>query len=284
MSEADVLNRQILECVRQGQLSKDTAFQCLKRLKESGEEESLEDVIEELSYQFPSIADILHRGSKPHQSRHEECAKAHSSSAPEPLFFEMIPNGLMASNCYVIGRNGEGAVIDPGCRFEKVEEIVKRSNLKIKYILLTHAHIDHMLCMDEVNAMTGAEIVLHELDREGLKDITYNGSVFLSESKVFPTVDKFVREGDVLEVGGLRVEVFHTPGHTKGSICFKIGNRLFSGDTFFKGSLGKIGYISGNEAELYRSFQRMMGFDESYIVYPGHGKPTTIREEKRRRA
>ncbi|MBJ8015087.1 MBL fold metallo-hydrolase [Bacillus cereus group sp. N34] len=282
MINVDIINRDLLEQVKRGVISKGIALEVLKKINGEYQSKEIMDILNELAYEFPSIVCLEYFQRQSYNLNFEGRAFA-ALPNEKNVFLKIISNGLMGSNCYLIGCNGVGVIIDPGSHFLKIKKIIESLNVSIKYIIITHGHIDHMLSMDQIREFTGARIVMHELDKEALRSTVYNGSVFLSDKHVFKKVDQYVKEGDILEGGGLQYEIIHTPGHTKGSICIKVENKLFTGDIFFKKNIGKIGYVSGNEAELYHSYHRILSFDDSYIVYPGHGEFTTIKEEKLKR-
>lgn len=198
------------------------------------------------------------------------------------MIFKKLATGMLASNCYIIGDNGEGVIIDPGATAEEILDSVDTLGLKIKYIILTHAHIDHILSVDKVRGMLGAKVVVHEKDAAALSDEFYNGSYLFGASEKFNAADECLKDGDVLEAGGLKLEIIHTPGHTPGGICIKTGNSLFTGDTLFRMSVGRTDLGNGNMNELMNSLQnKLMKLDDEIVVYPGHGVATTIGFEKK---
>lgn len=197
------------------------------------------------------------------------------------MIFKKLATGMLQSNCYIVGDNGEGVIIDPGAAEKEIIDTVNSVGLKIKYIILTHAHIDHIISVDKVRGVLGANVVVHEKDAEALGDDFYNGSYLFGASEKFNAADGLLKDGDVLEAGGLKFEIIHTPGHTPGGICIKTGNYLFTGDTLFRLSVGRTDLGNGNMSDLLDSLQnRLMTLDDEIIIYPGHGIQSTIGFER----
>lgn len=198
------------------------------------------------------------------------------------MVLECLPIGMFGSNCFIIGQNGEGAVIDAGVDSEAVCRTAETKGLKIKYIILTHGHIDHIFMVDELREKTGAQVLIHEGDAGAFADAARSGAYMVGATHNFGDADRFVKDGDVLEVGGLKLEIIHTPGHTPGGICIKVENNLFTGDTLFMMSIGRTDMEGGSFEVLMDSIMnRLMLLDESLKVYPGHGDPTSIGAEKK---
>jgi hydroxyacylglutathione hydrolase len=198
------------------------------------------------------------------------------------MIIKRIPTGMFGSNCYIVGLNGEGVIIDPGTSSKEVREIVGSLGITIKYIIITHSHIDHICSVDEVKLFTGAKVAVHEADAVGLADEVLNGSAMFSEAKAFNPADILLKDGDVLEVGGLKLEIIHTPGHSPGGICVKAENNLFTGDTLFKRSIGRTDLGNGNYKDIINSIKsKLLLLDDSTVVYPGHGTYTDIGSERK---
>ncbi len=188
---------------------------------------------------------------------------------------------MFTSNCYIAGDNGEGVIIDAGVDTAEITEAVKDLKLKIKYILLTHAHIDHLVSVDELRSGLGAKVMLHEKEARALSNPFYNGSGLFGLKRSFQEADGLLRDGDVLEAGGLKFEIIHTPGHTSGGICIKLGDNLFTGDTLFMMSIGRTDLGDGDQAQLMDSIKnKLMTLKDETKVYPGHGTATTIGYER----
>jgi len=200
------------------------------------------------------------------------------------MFHKCIPVGPMAANCFIIGceETKDAAIIDPGGDAQVILANLKKEGLKLKYIINTHGHIDHIAANDEVKAATGAKVVIHELDAEMLTSPRKNLSAFMGAMYSFKPADETVKEGDIVKVGNLELEVLHTPGHTPGGICLKNGGLVWVGDTLFQGSVGRSDFPGGNHDTLISSIKtKLMTLPDETRAFPGHGPGTTIGEEKR---
>jgi len=198
------------------------------------------------------------------------------------MVLKCIPTGMLDSNCYIVGDSGEGAIIDPGANEDDIMEEVGKAGLRIKYIILTHGHLDHIYSVDAVREKTGAAVAVHENDANALTDSRYNGSALFGMDVAFRKADKLLKDGDVLEVGRLKLEILSTPGHTPGGICIKAGNCVFTGDTLFRLSIGRTDFENGNYEDLMHSIKsKLMTLKDDTVVYPGHGRPSTIGYERR---
>jgi len=180
-----------------------------------------------------------------------------------------IPVGHMANFTYIIAdeESGEAAIIDPSWDLDEVFHALKKNGWKAKYIINTHTHFDHVLGNEQAAEVTGAKIVQHK------------------NSKLEKHIA--VSDGDLIEIGGVKLRVLHTPGHSKDSICLILeGQLVFTGDTLFVGNCGRIDLPGSDPAEMYRSlFDLLSTLDEKLVVYPGHNygsTPTsTIGHEKK---
>ena len=197
------------------------------------------------------------------------------------MTIDKIVVGQLGVNCYVVHDEDalEAAVIDPGDEFERIADLLDRQGISPKYILLTHAHYDHVCAAGELKDKYGAAIIMHEDEKE-----TYRMTKALCLSwgfteEDFPDPDKLVTEGNKIVLGGSAVEVLHTPGHTPGSVCFHLEGTLFTGDTLFRRSVGRTDLAGGDSAKLEGSLKRLMSLPPDTRVYCGHGDETTIGEE-----
>lgn len=187
------------------------------------------------------------------------------------MFFKALRKGMASSNTYIIGDKDEAAVIDVGNRADEIfEEAVSHGGMRIKYIILTHGHFDHMMYLDELQRKTNAKVVVHEADADAFQSASRNVSDLFGMPRTFPQPDLLVREGDVLQVGDLQLKVLHTPGHTPGGICLLCENLLFTGDTLFDGDFGRTDLPFGNSKGLRNSIERLFQLPGDFMVYPGH--------------
>ncbi len=205
------------------------------------------------------------------------------------LMVKGIVVGVFAENCWVIGnrRTGEGICIDPGDQPEEVIALAKDMGVNIKFIANSHAHIDHVLGVQGVHSRTGCKFLLHNQDLDLLRDgFKMSASRFgLDPSQQPPDPDQFVEDADIVEVDGLRLLAITTPGHTPGSVSYycEAAGVLFSGDTLFRGSIGRTDLPGGSMEEEMRSIcDRLLVLPEETIVLPGHMDETTIGFEKQR--
>ncbi len=177
--------------------------------------------------------------------------------------------GRMSNFTYIIAdeETDEAAVIDPSWDLEKIFEVLKIKGWTAKYIINTHSHFDHVLGNEQVAKVTGARVVQHEKSQID-KDAT-------------------VREGDKISIGNIDLDVVHTPGHSKDSICLILRDQLvFTGDSLFVGACGRVDLPGSDPKEMYHSlFEKIIKFDEELVIYPGHDygpTPTsTIGHEKK---
>ncbi len=191
--------------------------------------------------------------------------------------------GIVETNCYIIAdeKTKQGAVIDPGADGKLILYKLKELGLEVSYILLTHTHYDHIGAVAEVKRATGAKIAVSMEDAAGLTEGRWNLSAFTGEPIEPSDADILLKDGDKLQLGELIIQVLFTPGHTKGGVCFLVGDDLFSGDTLFDLEVGRCDLPGGNLDTLVRSIKtKLMPLDDGVRVYPGHGTTTTIGRER----
>jgi len=209
-----------------------------------------------------------------------------------------FPAGMLQCNCYVLAeRPGADAIIvDPGQRaMGQLRQILDKNRLTPAAVLITHGHIDHMWSAQKVSDTFGCPTYIHPEDRFMLKDPIYGmgprvaqvfAGAFFREPKQVVELD---RDGDKIDLGGISVNIDHTPGHTRGSVCFRIlqaakneADVVFSGDTLFERSIGRSDLFGGSGRDLLRSIvNKLLVLDDKTVVLPGHGNSTTIGAERR---
>jgi glyoxylase-like metal-dependent hydrolase (beta-lactamase superfamily II) len=198
------------------------------------------------------------------------------------MILECLPNGMFESNCYVLGVNGEGVIIDAGVDVSHVLKIVESNKLKIKYIILTHGHIDHICQIDKLRAAVGGSVAIHEKDADFLTNPVFNCSFIFGTDRTFKPTDITLKDGDVLKLNDINLEIIHTPGHTPGGMCIKSGGMVFTGDTLFRCSTGRTDLPGGSRDNIVKSIKnKLFVLPDETLVYPGHNDASTIGFEKR---
>jgi hydroxyacylglutathione hydrolase len=200
------------------------------------------------------------------------------------MYFKCLDSGIFGSNTYVIWNEGssDALLIDAGVDPASILEILDSHNLVLKKIILTHFHFDHIYHLKELKALTHAQVYIHKDDAPGLKDPNLNGSFHFSGALSFEEEVTLLKDQDTLECAGLTFKVLHTPGHTEGGICLYVDDYVFSGDTLFKGSIGRTD-LPGSKPELIIPSikQKLFTLPPHTKVYPGHGPSSTIEIEIR---
>ena len=192
------------------------------------------------------------------------------------LQIKRMPVGQIGTNCYLLEDEGTrtAAVIDPGDEADRVLAVLKEDGMTLSAILLTHGHYDHTGGVGGLEAACpGTPIYIHRGDVEGVNP------------SMFPTLPKaqvrFYDEGDQVSVGGVTLEVLHTPGHSKGSVTLQVGDVLFTGDTLFCGSCGRTDLRGGSYEQIMQSLKRLGELKGDFHVCPGHEATSTLERERR---
>ncbi len=191
--------------------------------------------------------------------------------------------GAVATNCYIVydEASREGAVVDPGDNAASILRAAAQENLTIKYVLLTHAHFDHLLAAHEVMEKTGAQYVVPEGDLWLLKRENMGEFEPMVRGYIEDTPDIIAREGTEVTFGGMTAHYMNTPGHTPGSSVIRIGEVLFTGDTLFRHECGRCDFEGGDFGQMLRSLKRLHDLEGDYQVLPGHEGLSTLSEERR---
>jgi hydroxyacylglutathione hydrolase len=202
---------------------------------------------------------------------------------------ETFAVGPLACNCTILGdeRSGEAIVVDGGDGVDEVVALLDRNGWRARYLVHTHAHIDHIGDLGRLRIATGGRGLLHAADLPLYQTLPLQAQwIGLAASPKVVALDGELRDGDVLELGALRCRVLHTPGHTPGSVCFEvIGGEdvtLLTGDTLFAGSIGRWDLGGTSMEDIINSIRgKLMPFKDETPVVPGHGPFTTIGVERR---
>lgn len=192
--------------------------------------------------------------------------------------------GIFEVNCYILWdeKDKEAIVVDPGEEGERIIEVIRKDSLKIRSIVNTHTHIDHIGANDFLREKTEAPLLAHSADVFLLQNAELNLSTLTGKDRSFGLPDRVLEEGDEIRVGGFSLRILHTAGHTPGSICLYGDNKLFSGDTLFAGGIGRTDLAGGNLKELQKSIKdKILTLPDEVVVYPGHGPSTTVGKERR---
>jgi hydroxyacylglutathione hydrolase len=201
------------------------------------------------------------------------------------MIHEILPVGPLHCNCSVIGDEvtREAMVIDPGDDIEDVLALVRKHNLQVKQIVVTHAHIDHVGGAMKLRAATAAPILLNQNDYALLKMLDVQAAWIGVKNPGKVEIDRSLEQADTVQAGSLKGTVMHTPGHTEGSVClyFPLEKKLIAGDTLFAGSIGRTDLPGGSFEKIMDSLhEKVMALPDDTVVVPGHGEMTTIGEER----
>ncbi len=201
------------------------------------------------------------------------------------MIIRKIQVGMTQTNCYIVGceETQQGAVIDPGGEGKYVLQAIEQSGLDIRYVLITHAHFDHIGASASVVEAAGAQLALHPEDKP-LLESGGGASRWGVSVEPCPVPDVMLSDGDVIEVGTLSFEVLHTPGHSPGGVTFYEADQgvAFDGDVLFESGVGRTDLPGGNREMLMHSIKEVLfTLPDETEIYSGHGPKTTIGQEKR---
>jgi len=188
--------------------------------------------------------------------------------------------GPLEVNAYVAADpvKKEAFLIDPGGDPGRIKRFLDRNGFTLKFIINTHGHGDHIAA----NGFFKAPVYIHRLDADFLADPEKNLSATFGFPITSPGASRLLEDGETLAAGDMKMEILHTPGHTPGSISIRMGGAVFTGDALFRGSIGRTDFSYGDEELLIESIKnKLLVLDDDTVIYPGHGEPSTIGEERR---
>jgi len=202
------------------------------------------------------------------------------------LIHEIAVVGPLQCNCALLAcpKTLEAVLIDPGDEPQKIIQKVEARGVKVKYLLHTHAHFDHIGATGALKEKLGAQPCLHPADEQIYTNLPLQGKLFGMQFGEAPPIEKFFEDEEELVFGEQKLKVIHTPGHSPGGVCFQLvgGNeRVFSGDTLFNRSIGRSDLWGGDEKQLVKSIRdRLLVLQDDTEVFPGHGPKTLIGLER----
>lgn len=195
-----------------------------------------------------------------------------------------IESGPMGANCYIAETPTAAVIIDPGFVTAQLEEYSIKQKSVVKAVLLTHRHADHISAVPWLAELFDVPIFVHQQDSQCLFDASVSLANLMPQYEFEPVKrgrERCVNDGDLLVFGDIKIEVLHTPGHTSGGVCYKIDDKIFSGDTLFMGSVGRTDLPTGDFSQLKKSLARLSMLSQDCEVYPGHGPMTRLSVEKK---
>mgnify|MGYP001038255506 CR=1 FL=1 len=199
------------------------------------------------------------------------------------MFFRCLPVGVLQSNCYIIAclETHEACVIDPGSQGDLIQSVIEKNNLKVKYILNTHGHPDHIGANWYIKEKTNALLYIHKDDLSHLRKplpMPYPDS----DMRPSPEPDGFLEEGKDIIIGTITLKIIETPGHSPGGVCILADQKLITGDTLFAGTIGRTDLLGGSMDTLMNSIKtKLFPLNDSLEVLPGHGPSSTLGYEKK---
>lgn len=200
------------------------------------------------------------------------------------MIIRSLEVGPIMANCYILGCEDtkEAVVIDPGDEAGRILMTLAEGKLKVKYIINTHGHFDHVGANKDLKKATKAKLMIHADDEPMLSELVQHARAFGLNAENSPPADINIADNDEIKFGNITLKVIHTPGHSMGGVCLLTDKVLISGDTLFAGSIGRTDLPGGDYDTLISSIKtKLLCLDEDTIVYTGHGPETSIGREKK---
>jgi glyoxylase-like metal-dependent hydrolase (beta-lactamase superfamily II) len=204
------------------------------------------------------------------------------------MILEKLIVGPFQCNCTILGceKTREAVIIDPGEESERILARIAQLNLKPKYLIHTHAHLDHVSALADVQDHCGGQSCLHRGDEWLFDNVAIQAALFGLPAPRQGKIDQWIEDGDAIPFGKEKLQVLYTPGHTPGSVSFLLeqasGDQLFTGDTLFNRSIGRTDLWGGDYEQIIASIKnKLLPLDEKTVIHAGHGPNSTIGEEKR---
>ncbi len=199
------------------------------------------------------------------------------------LILKQFVVGPLENNNYLLidESSKEAVLIDCTWKNDDLTEALNYHGAKLKYILLTHGHFDHILGVNDTKKEHNCRAFVHEDDKSTMDSVKEFAIKYGLPPAEFQNVDGYMKDNDIFKLGEHEIKVIHTPGHTKGGVCFLVNNRIFTGDTLFRESVGRTDLSGGDFSQIEASIkEKLFTLDENIEVFPGHGPSTTIGWEK----
>ena len=198
------------------------------------------------------------------------------------MIIDKIVEPYFGENMYILidEETKKCAVVDPGGATEKILNYLKKNSLNLEYILLTHGHGDHIGAVNTIKSKTNAKVVAHNDEQELLNNNRKNLSYSMHCGPQELDADIYVHDKEKLELGNLKLSFIHTPGHTKGCMCIRVNDDMFTGDTLFAGSIGRTDLYGGDYKQIEKSLRKLAKYEDKVKIHPGHGPSSTLGIEK----
>ena len=195
---------------------------------------------------------------------------------------EKIVEPYFGENMYILidEETKKCAVVDPGGASDKILNYIRANALQLQYIILTHGHGDHIGAVNKIKSQTNVKVIAHNDEKELLNDNRKNLSYSMHCGPQELNADIYVHDKEKLELGNLKLSFIHTPGHTKGCMCIRVNDDMFTGDTLFAGSIGRTDLYGGDYRQIEKSLKKLSKFEDKVKIHPGHGPSSTLGIEK----